>query len=221
MLLSRLIPRRATRAATLAALGAALALLAGCRLMALPFLMWGEEPTKTVAAEYADLGGKKIAVAVWAEMDTRFEYPFVQLEIAEHVRAALEASLKGTTFVPARQIVEHQKRNPEWERGSPGALAARFKADRVLLVELSQYSTREPDSPHLLRGRISAAVKVYGADEQRDAPLYRTTVDTVFPEDSVGQFGVSDDQVRRATMEAFASDVARKFHEHKIKVKKS
>lgn len=221
MLLSRLMPRRATRTATAAALAAALALLTGCRLMALPFLMWGEEPTKTVAPEYTDLGGKKLAIAVWAEMDTRFEYPFVQLEIAEHVRAALEACLKGTTFVPARQIVEYQKRNPEWERGSPGALAVRFKADRLLLVELSQYSTREPDSPHLLRGRISAAVKVYGSDEQRDAPLYRTTVDTVFPEDSVGQFGVSDDQIRRATMEAFANDVARKFYEHKIKVKKS
>ena len=35
-------------------------------------------------------------------------------------------------------------------------LGARFGADRALMIELTQYTTREPESPHLYRGRIAA-----------------------------------------------------------------
>lgn len=199
-------------------LAALLVPMAGCRLLATPILLWGSEPTKQIPAEFPHLQNKKVCTLVWAEMDTLFEYPQVQYELSEHVRAALEGTVPGISFIPNRQVVDFQRRTPEWERSDPVVLGARFGAERVLMIELTQYGTREPDSPHLYRGRISANVKVYNAARPNTAPVYRTVVETVYPPDSVGQWGSDDRSIRRGTMEAFASDVAGKFYDRTVKV---
>lgn len=193
-------------------------LLAGCQAFALPFLLWGEEPTKTVPAEYPYLENKKICVLVWAEMDTLFEYPNVQWELAEHLRVAMEASIKGVTFVPARQVVDLQRKEPGWERTPPAKIGERLKADRVLVIELTQYATREPDNPHLYRGRISGYLKLYDVSKPDSAPLYRSEIATLYPPDGSAPYGSTDSSVRKAAMEAFAQEVAGKFYERKVKV---
>jgi hypothetical protein len=155
--------------------------LAGCQWLAAPWLMWGPEVTKTVPAEYPYLAGKKACVLVWAEMDTLFVYPHVQLEVAEHVAYAMQGKVEGVSFTPNR--------------------------------------TREPDSPHLYRGRISANVSVYDTAYPNSEPAYRTVVETVYPPDSVGQWGSSDNGIRLATMQLFAEEVAGKFYDRKVKVR--
>jgi len=191
----------------------------GCRLLAAPFLLWGKPPTKDVPAEYPYLADKKVCVVVWAELDTLYEYPNVQLEVAEHIRAALEAKVDGVTFIPSRQVVDLQRQDPDWDRTDPAALGARFGADRVLVVELTQYRTRDPDSPHLFRGRISAGIKVYDTAYRDAAPSYSTVVETAYPPDSPGTWGTNDSAIRWATMEAFAADVATQFYDRKVEVK--
>ena len=203
------------------AMGLAVSCLAlavcGCRLAALPWLMWGEEPKQDKPAEYPHLGGKTVAILVWADMNTRFEYPHVQLEVSSFVEQAMQA-VPGVRVVPPRQVVDLQNRDPDWDRTPPAKLAARVGADRAVLIELTQYTTREPDSPHLFRGYISANVKVYDAS-QPDAGETRTmTVSVVYPPDGPGAWG-SDDAFRRATMELFAEEVAGKFYDRKVKAR--
>lgn len=187
--------------------------------MAAPFLMWGPEPTKTIVAEYPYLQGKKTCILVWADRDTLFEYPHVQLEVSEHLAMPLKTNVRGISILPNENITDMQKREPDWDRVAPARLGARLGADRVLMVELTQYSTREPESTHLFRGRISANVKVYDTDHPDAAPAYRTTVETAYPKDSHGQWGTDDRQIRKGAMEAFADEVARKFYDHKVKVR--
>ena len=200
-------------------LSAAGLLLVGCKALAAPWLLWGPEPTRTVPAEYPYLSGKKACVLVWAEMDTLFEYPHVRLEVAEHVAHAMKGNVAGVSVTPNREVEQLQQRERDWDRADPAVLGKRFGAERVLVVELTQYSTREPDSPHLYRGRISANVKVYDTSYPKSAPAYKSVVETVYPPDSVGQWGSSDRGIRLATMEAFAQDVAGKFYDRTIKVR--
>ncbi len=202
-----------------AAIVAALAVACiGCKAMAAPWLMWAPEPTRSIPAEYPYLEDKKVCILVWADRDTLFEYPFVQLELSEHVAAPLRTNVRGISVLPNRGVVEMQRRDPDWDRIPPGRLGARLGADRVIMIELTLYTTREPESTHLYRGHIAANIKVYDTGYPDSPPAFRTNLETAYPPDSPGQWGADDRAIRKAAMEAFADDLARKFYSHKVKV---
>jgi hypothetical protein len=214
-----------SRNSTVLAIGMLAPCLAGCQAMAFPFLMWGAEPTKDVPAEYPYLPGKKIAIFVWAEPDTLFEFPRVRLELSEHVANAMIEGFKTAkrldpvNFVPNRNIEDFQTREPDWDRRDPAELGRHFAADRVLMIELTQYTTREPESTHLYRGRIAANVRVYDPAYENALPAYKTTVEIAYPPESHGDWGVDDRGIRKAAMELFASEVSGKFYDRRVKVK--
>ena len=113
--------------------------LAGCRMLAAPFLLWSPEPTKEVQAVYAYLPNKKVCTLIWVEADTLFEYPNVQLELSEFLNNSLKPQIRGISFVPPRRVVEYQRRNPDWKREHPTAIGARFGA------EIPRFSPRQAD----------------------------------------------------------------------------
>ncbi|MBK8916134.1 MAG: hypothetical protein IPM64_16325 [Phycisphaerales bacterium] len=213
------IARTLRSAAPVTLLSALLLALAGCQLVAMPFIMWGAEPTKDVPAEFPHLQNREICLVVWCDSDTLFEYPNVRLEVSEYVAFAMKASVKGATFTSNRRVTELQSREPRWEREPPAKLGAKLGAERVLTIELTQYSMREPDNPHLYRGRIAANLRVYDAASPESRWLWQGTVEVAYPPDSVGAWGVPETQIRRGAMELFASEVAGKFHDRKIKAK--
>jgi hypothetical protein len=196
-----------------------LAAAGGCKWLAAPWLMWAPEPTKRVPAEFPYLQGKKVCVAVWADSETLFEYPWVQLEVSEHVVETMKPNVRGVSFIPCRSVVELQRRDVDWDRKDPALLGARFGADRVLMIELTQYTTREPESPHLYRGRVAANLKVYNTQYRDSEPIFKSPVEVAYPPASVGQWGTNDQAIRLATMQAFAAEVAGKFYDRQVKVK--
>ncbi|MCC6360937.1 MAG: hypothetical protein IT450_19530 [Phycisphaerales bacterium] len=208
-----------TRLISISVVGAFLATLAGCQLIAAPFLMWGPEPTKDVPAEYPYLPGKKVAIVVWADTDTLFEFPQVQFEVAEYVTAAMKGNVKGASFVPNRQVVDYQRRDSAWERRSPNDIGRDLGADRVLMLELTEYTTREPGSPHLKRGRVAANLKIYDSDHKDSAPTYKANIACKYPTGDAADWGGDDRSVRAAAMQLFADEVAGKFYDRKVKVK--
>ncbi len=208
-----------TRKLLLLALPLLLLVCSGCHAIAFTTLMWGKEPTKTIKAEYPYLKGKTAAILVRAEWETLFEYEQVQLEVADHVRVALESNIPGVEVVPPRQVVDYQRRSPDWERHDPARIGQRFDAERLIEIDLTQYTTREPESPHLYRGHIAAVVSVYNTAYPNSEPAYVTEVRTVYPKDSPGQWGTSDSAIRLATMEAFAQEVAGRFYDRTVKDK--
>ncbi len=194
-------------------------LAGGCKLVATPALMWGREPTKEVPAEWPHLQNKKVAIFVWADAETLIEHPWAQLEVAEFVAKAMQRNVAGISFVPNKRVYEFEQRQPKWVSTDPAELGDRFGAERVLLIELSQFTTREPESPHLYRGHLAANVKVYNAEFKNSAPVYKASVEAVYPPDSPGKWGVSEREIRRATIETFAEKVAALFYDRRVKVR--
>ncbi len=202
-----------------ALLGVLLAATGGCKLIALPFFAFADEQKKKVPAEYPYLEGKKGCILVWADEYTSFQYQYLPLEVSEHVRVAMEGSVKGLTFVPNKQVIDFQKRDPGWQSRNPAHIGKQFGADRAIMIELTQYTTREPGSMHLYRGHMGANVKVFDTNYPDAAPAYQTTIEVTYPPDSVAGYGTDERTLRRSMMELFATELAGRFHEHQEKVK--
>ena len=177
----------------------------------------GEDPTKRVPAEYKYLPNQTICVLVRAEPETLFEYPQVQWEVSDHIRVALEANVKGLKVVDPKRVVEFQRRNAEWARMDPAEIAKRFGAERVIEVVLTQYTTRDPDSPHIYRGHVHGLINVYRAKFPGHEPAYSADVRTFYPPAQGGEWGQPERTIRRLLMEAFAQDVAGKFYDRDVK----
>lgn len=211
--------RNASLPAVLFTLLLGLLVAPGCRALAMPWLMWGQEPTKKVPAESRELDSRRVAIVVWVETQTQFEFQFVQLEISDFVRYGLEGRVKGITFVPNKQIVDLQRREPKWDSVDPATLGKRFDADRVLYIEIGQYTTRDAESSYLLRGRIDANVSVWDSGARDGKRLYQTRIEAVFPPENSAEWGTDEQFIRRRTMELFARLTAEKFYDREVKVK--
>jgi hypothetical protein len=187
----------------------------GCRALAMIL----PEPMKTVSAEYPYLADKRVCIVVRAPEEMAFEYANIQWEVADHVRVALEGNVHGVTVVDPKKIVDFQRGESNWESMDPARLGQHFDTDRLIEIELTQYATREPESPHLFRGHIWAAVRVYNTEYPNSQPAYKTDIRTAYPPDGPGQYGTNDRAIRGATMDAFGQDVAAKFYDRQVKVK--
>ncbi len=202
-----------------ALLGCLLVPAGGCRLLAVPFFAFGRDQTKKIPAEYPYLDGKRVALVVWAEDFTQFEYPHVRLEVSEHVRIALESGVRDVNVVPNREVIDYQNREPRWEAEDPATLGKQLGAQRLIMIELTQYTTREPGSLHLYRGHMGANVKVYDTEYANSAPTYKTSLEVAYPPDAISAYGTAEPAIRRGMMETFAVQLAGKFYERQEPVK--
>jgi len=195
-----------------------LPLVGGCRLFGAMFLLFAPEPTRTEEAKYPYLTDKKVCIVIWTDSYTAMEYPFVRLELSEHIVDAIKANVHGVSFIPNRSVIKLQDKDAAWDRTHPAQLGKRFGADRVLMIDVTQYTMREPESTYLYRGRNAANVRVYNPDYPDAAPVHEATVETVYPPDSHGAWGSEEKSIRKLTMEAFAQEIAAQFYDRQVKV---
>lgn len=190
----------------------------GCKLFAAPYLLWGEEDTEVIPADYPFLDNTRVAVLVNAEPATRFEFPYVQLELANFVATEMQQRLNRCEVVPPSVVAQYQERELDWARSHPAKHGAFFNSEFVLLIDLTQYRTTEPDSPHLFRGIIDADVRLYEVSYGDEyGPVKQWQIAAQYPEDGPAAWGESAPDVRRRAMESFATEMAGKFYERKVK----
>src|SRR5512133_133275 len=135
----------------------AMLLLGGCNQLAFPLYVFAPDPpTQTVPAEYEGLREKNIAIVVFAGPDMLIDFQTVQLELSEAVSAELRRTVKDVKIVDPRRVIRYQDENAFWDRLPPGKLCDTFKCERVLLISLQEFSTREQGSTEFARSRISA-----------------------------------------------------------------
>ncbi len=200
----RVLVMTATAALLFVVLGAT-----GCQLAAI----FGDR-TKPVRAEYPYLSGKKVCLIVRADPETQQMYPHVQFELADFVRVELESKIRNLQVVDPRKVVDFQRSDASWETMDPAALGKRFGADRIIELDLTQYTTREPENEYLYRGHITAAVRVYNAEYPNSQPTYKTEVAIAYPPEGA-HWTLDERTIRQAAMELFAQTVTGKFYDHR------
>lgn len=198
---------------------ALLAMTGGCNLIAYPFVVLFHSADKKVKAEYKGLEEKKTALIVAASPGTEFEYPNARASVAMATTYELGSKVKNIVMVDWEKIDNFQREDMDWLGVSMADVGKKFDAQRVLYVDLIEYSTQEEFSVNLLRGRMTAEVRVYEMDSLTpDEPVYQTEVTMIFPEKA--PVPMSDESTRAwvetQSIRNLSVDIARKFYNHTI-----
>jgi len=198
---------------------AMLSFLPACNLL-VPLALVGKHQKK-ILPEFDKLPGKRVAVLVWTDPATLFDYPYARLELATFVSDKLEYELiqrrQTAEVVDPRDIEDYLQK--DLDAGvDPRRVGEHFKADYVIYLQIIEFQIRSADEPQFLRGHIEASITVYeiGGAEERFA---LTPVHTLFPEHApILLTATNAPLVREATYRSFAEQVARKFYEYTIQL---
>ena len=195
-----------------------LPLTISCRLLT-PLAFVVQHQTK-VSPEFDKLPGRRVAILVWTDPSTLFDYPHARFELATYIssklnRASTDQEL-AVDVVDSRDVEDLLQRNLD-ARIDPRIVGRSFDVDYVINVEVLRFQFRDPQQPQFLQGKIDASVWVHDTrtdpDELRRYEL--TPVACAYPEGMpVILTATNSPHVREATYEKFAGLVARKFHEY-------
>jgi len=183
------------------------------------YLIAPGEQTVKVPAEFDGLPGGSVAIVIYADQSTQYEYPYVRLELSSLIASEMKKNVKDVSIIDPRRVVKYQDDNINWEAFDRTEIGKAFKADYVLYISLVEYTTREPGSFNLFRGRIKGEVGVYKTSlPERQARVYRgDDVNVIYPEQApIGQLGEDDSAVRYQAQKIFAEKLVKKFYEHEV-----
>lgn len=182
--------------------------------------MMAKEPKRKVAAEYDKLAGKRVAIIVWADQATLDEDYAARYRVADAVRYYLKEGIKDVDLVDIRDITDFQEKSgSDWEGMSNVELGRKFKADRVVRIDLLEYTTRAPDAQSVRKGRVRASVAVYDVGRPAgDRAVFATEVTGSYPPEGrkIDVLSVGDVDILNGALRVFGEATARKFYEHEV-----
>jgi hypothetical protein len=177
---------------------------------------------KKVSPEFDKLADSRVAVLVWTDQATLFDYRHARLELATYIADKLSAETAQrdmkTDVVDPRDVEDFIQKNLDAQI-DPSLVGRRFKADYVIYLEILEFQFRDPKQPQFLQGRISASVAVYDlrASGNRPPRVVLSSVACRHPDGPPLLMTASNQSLlREATYRQFAEEVARKFYEHTI-----
>jgi len=177
---------------------------------------------RKVPAEYELPEGKSLAVVVYTDQRTQYDYPDLSLTLSSAVSGRIEKNVEGVEIVPPARIVRYQDENRYWDEMDKTALGKALGADLVLFVPLEEFSTRLPDSAYLYRGRVTCEPSVHDASRPAgDSRVHKfDKIRIVYPENEPAGLSTENDrEIRKKTESLFAEQLAWKFYDHKEEIK--
>jgi hypothetical protein len=199
---------------------ALLPFLASCSLLT-PLIFVGEHKKK-ISPEFDKLAQSRVAILVWTDPATQFDYPHARFELATYVGEKLTAEMAqrslGMELVDPRDLEDFLQKDIDAQI-DPIAVGRQFDVDYIVYLEVFEFQIRDVDTPQLLQGKINASVSVHDirADPDRAERFELTPVKCTYPERGPVVLSAGNAPlVRRSTYQKFAEQVARKFYEHTI-----
>jgi len=192
--------------------------IGGCNLLEYPFyVLFGRSHTK-VKAEYTGLENQKVAVIIVGQSAIDFEEPYARMDLALATEQALTEHVKNIELADQEEIQNFQRSRFDWYSLPVADIIEQFQVQRLLYVELIQFTIREPESVNLLRGHIWAQLRVYQKESDTpDIPVYETETEVTFPEQAPSPYSeAARFNIRQQSIQLFAREVARKFHDHRV-----
>lgn len=209
------------RGLSVALLAAAFIALGGCNIVG--YVSQGVagdgKRTYDVDAEYTGLEGKRVAVIVAADEMTLFAQPGLQGRVCRAVTAQLGSDIVGIQLTTPEKVTKFQFDNTYWNTLTYGDLLKRLDVDRLVYIDLSEYSTHEPGNKNVWQGTILGSVSVAAADAVNPNDLvYTNRVSATFPEDArIGVLDANDDAIQTGMLRTFSQRVSALFHDTKVK----
>ncbi len=197
---------------------AALAAGGGCTLLGFA----ASKLPQTVKPRYQGFAGQSVAVMVWADRGVRTDFEGIQLDLAGTVQTILQ-NAKADEFektlwpYEARSIVRFQREHPEIEAQSATEIAERIGGiTRLIYIEIGNFTTHSDDSLQLMRGQVTANLKVIEITGGKAAVVYdESNLHSLWPKNQrEGVVNIEASRVYQETVRQFAAEIANRFITH-------
>jgi len=184
------------------------------------YFLWPFGRTVTIDAEFEGIENRTVAVVIFANETTQFEYPWAALNLSAMTSAALRNNVKGVTTIDPHQITAYQEKNIHWAAMDKTDLARVLKADYVLHVSLVEFTTAEEGFVDTLRGTVNGEIKLYDASKpESDACVYScSSVKVQFPKTPTVRNARNEANIRQIIMAKFSDKLAKKFYTYDIPI---
>lgn len=210
------------RTAGLMACGMLAACLFGCNWLT-PLAFVGEHKKK-ISAEFDKLPNTRVALLVWTDQATLFDYPFARFELASYLADKLGAEMRQRKLtidlIDPRDVEDLLQKDPATQI-DPLKVGAHFRCDYVLYLEVLEFQIRDAQQPQFLQGRLQTSVAVFDVRAGRVSGerFELTPVQCVYPPGQPILFSAANAPiVRESLYRLFAEHVARKFYEHTVDI---
>ncbi|MBZ0173163.1 MAG: hypothetical protein K8E66_12335, partial [Phycisphaerales bacterium] len=180
----------------------------GCQLFGLVGAMAEsahEQGSTTYPADYTGLEGHSYAVIISADRLIEADHPGITTRLTQIIDRDLHANAGATAHIPPGRLLSFLYANPQWQALPRGELGEQLGVDRLIVIELVEYTLHEPGNRYLWNGVASGIVEVYEVDSALpDDPMYEHSIAVTFPDRS----GVLEEELPRTVV---TSELSRRF----------
>ena len=174
----------------------------------------GGEKEVEVEAEYRGLEGTNVAVIVHAGSATLYRRADAPILVARAVSARIADTVPTARLLEPGRVAEFQAQNPHWV--PYGELMAKLGVDRLVVIDVADYTTHDPENTHAWRGVLSANVRVAERESSdTDVPVYGNSVQVRYPDHPVPLLVSDEGTIELGLLDRFSSRVAGLFHDHR------
>ncbi len=198
--------------------------LAGCGFLGIGAAPQVQLATQSYGMPYPGLADASVAIVVYAPLATLNEYPGAREEISTFVVTQMRGHMPTTRIVDPLDVINWQATKLNWANLSARDLGRHFNVDRVLAIEVLDYSTRRPIGVSNLQGRLRAQGRIYdttlaaaGPDERGHvAPVWTGLVDAAWPSGKpLDPTQTNEAAVRLRTLDVFSDLLVQYFYERR------
>jgi hypothetical protein len=177
-------------------------------------------PPPTIHPKYLGLAGQSVGVMVWTDRGVQVDYPSLALDLANSTQKKLMAETKTEelkkSFFPVQpaSIARYQMDHPTLDFKDVTEVAPKLGVNRLIYLEIEDFSTRAPGSVELFRGSMTTTLKVVEIDGDSAKVAYEENgIKATFPA-NVPPDGTPDgDDVRfyAGTIDAMSTQVRQRL----------
>lgn len=201
---------RGTAALTLVGLGLVLVLCTSTGCIGLAAQLFYVIKGHKSPAAYKGLEGQRVAVVCVSEADA-FGPDTLTYTINKAVSVKLASSVKRITVVPPTEIEKWLDVNG-WSRNDFTQIGRGVNADKVVAIEVGNYTIREGAT--LYKGRANLTISVHDVKKGGQVVFVQGPQEFVFPQNGRPAIQTTDRKFETLYLAKLTDHIARLFYEH-------
>lgn len=177
-----------------------------------------QDTTYEFSAQYRGLENQSVAVLVSADEHILFRYPHVPYQTSRAVGQRLQANVQGINLVNPADVRAYQDEYPYWVTQPYSEIGRQFGVTRLVIIDLTAYTTNNPGDAHVWRGGATSTVGVVEIDGPTpDDFAFYADVSAQFPEgEMVGVIEEDSKTMQIGLLNVFGRNASRLFHDYDV-----
>ena len=215
--------KRSVRITALLLLSSLVFMASGCSTIKyLGYVFLGNEDQKT-KAEYVGLENQKVLILLNTPDGMEYSYPQSRESLILACQQFLQGSVKSISFCDYQMVEDFILRELDWISVPTNKLAKKFGAQRVLYIDIYDFTLQDTDSVGIYQGQVNAEVKIYETDSEAKTPnrsVFNYYIDLKYPENHpLAATPEAKYRVLSGTIKLTAYEICKHFFDHTEKEK--